>query len=284
MDRLAIEVAENVSLSVLRWGSDGPLPPVLLVHGLASNAHLWDGVAEILAGGGHQVAAVDLRGHGRSSKPDDGYDFGTITADLRRLVDSLGWAGRVPVVAGQSWGGNVVLELAARHPAATAGLVLVDGGTIDLSSRFADWPTCEAALTPPPLAGMRASEFEKLIRTHHPEWPETGIDGTLANMEVLGDGTVRPWLRRENHLRILHHLWEHHPRDTYPSVSVPVLIVMADDSANPRWMAAKRDEASCAARLLPRASVQWIEGDHDLHAQHPALVAGLIEQLAGSAP
>ncbi len=33
-----------------------------------------------------------------------------------------------PVVAGQSWGGNVVLELAARRPELVRGIVCVDGG------------------------------------------------------------------------------------------------------------------------------------------------------------
>jgi len=48
------------------------MTPFVLVHGLASNARLWDGVARRLAGAGHSSAAVDLRGHGRSDKPDTG--------------------------------------------------------------------------------------------------------------------------------------------------------------------------------------------------------------------
>ena len=123
---------------------------MLLVHGLASNARLWDGVADRLAASGHPVAAVDQRGHGQSDKPDDGYDFATLTGDLLALLADLGWQDeRRPWVAGQSWGANVVLELAVRHPDATQGLVLVDGGTMELGHRFADWPTCEAALAPP---------------------------------------------------------------------------------------------------------------------------------------
>jgi pimeloyl-ACP methyl ester carboxylesterase len=159
-------------------------------------------------------------------------------------------------------------------------MALVDGGTIELSNRFADWPTCEAAMAPPRLAGTPAHQFEKLIRTHHPDWPEAGIQGTLANMEVLPDGTIRPWLSRDHHLTILRHLWEHRPSDTYPSVSVPVLMLMADDPSNPRWMAGKRDEVARAEKLLPRSEVRWIQGDHDLHAEHPELVADHLHRLA----
>ena len=158
----------------------GPSPPPgprsLLVHGLASNARLWDGVATRLAGRGHPVAAVDQRGHGQSDKPDSGYDFATLTEDLAAVLAALDWPDdRTPLAAGQSWGANVVLELAIRHPGAVGGLVLVDGGTMDLADRFADWPTCEAALAPPPLLGTKAVDFEAMIRLHHPDWPEEGI-------------------------------------------------------------------------------------------------------------
>ncbi len=42
----------------------------ILVHGLSSNARTWDQVAARLAAAGHQVVAIDQRGHGLSEKPD----------------------------------------------------------------------------------------------------------------------------------------------------------------------------------------------------------------------
>ena len=279
--RLAEVVDEGVMLSAIPWSLDGDLPPVLLVHGLASNARLWDGVGSELARQGHPVLAVDQRGHGQSSKPDGGYDFETITRDLYRLTSRLGWLGRPPVLAGQSWGGNVVVDLAVRHPEAVSGLVLVDGGTIELSARFADWPTCQAALAPPALAGTPITQFESWIRGGHPDWPESGIQGTLANVEVLGDGTIRPWLSREHHLAILRQLWEHHPATLYSQVTVPVVLIMAEDRSNQRWMNGKRAEVASAMSGLKQASVHWIEGDHDLHAQHPGLVAQIIDEAGG---
>jgi len=277
-----IHVARDVDLHVNTRALDTTGIPILLVHGLASNARLWDGVAELLAAAGHPVAAVDQRGHGLSAKPDGGYDFITLTDDLMALLANLGWTdGQRPWVAGQSWGANVVLELAARHPEATRGLTLVDGGTIELAGRFADWATCEAALAPPPLIGTPVASFERLIRTHHPDWPESGIAGTLANFEVLPDGTIRPWLSRHNHMKILRHLWEHRPSDRYSLITVPVLLLPAEDPGNLRWMEGKRDELSRAGATLKRSVTRWITGDHDLHAQHPDLVAGLIDDATG---
>ncbi|HMC39434.1 MAG TPA: alpha/beta hydrolase [Acidimicrobiales bacterium] len=282
--RITETVDTGVILSAIPWGLDGALTPILLVHGLASNARMWDGVAADLAERGHPVVAVDQRGHGLSSKPDTGYDFETLSRDLARLIAQLGWETGPPLVAGQSWGGNVVLDLSVRHPESVSGLVLVDGGAIDFSGRFADRATAEAALAPPRLEGTPAAAMDEWFRKNHPDWPESGIQGSLANMEVLGDGTLRPWLSRDHHMQIIGHMWEQHPQDLYPGVGVPVLLLMAEDRSNSRWMAGKRDEAAAAVRALPMATLQWIEGDHDLHAQHPALVARLIHEAAVDAP
>lgn len=278
--RLSLAVADGVELSVVARRLDGPELPVLLVHGLASNARLWDGVAEAIAGAGHPVAAVDQRGHGLSSKPDHGYDFGTLGSDLEQVMEGLGWNGRRPVVAGQSWGGNVVLDMAANRPETLGALVLVDGGTIELRARFADWSTAEAALTPPAFTGTRAADVERWVRARHPTWPESGICATLANLEMLEDGTVRPWLSLANHIEILRHLWDHRPRDLYSRVRCPVTLVMADDGEDPRWMAAKRDEAGAATSALRDSELHWVEGDHDLHAQFPELVSRIVRDIS----
>ena len=45
------------------------LPPILLLHGLASAARIWDFVAPLLAEHGYVVTALDQRGHGESEKP-----------------------------------------------------------------------------------------------------------------------------------------------------------------------------------------------------------------------
>ena len=159
MEHLQVTVADGVDLAVDEWRAAGTgSPPFVLVHGLASNARLWDGVATALVAAGHQVFAVDLRGHGRSSKPAGPYDVTTVADDLATVIERLGI--ERPVVAGQSWGGNVVLELAARRPDLVRGIVCVDGGWLELGRDFADWDACRAALSPPRLAGRRLVEIE----------------------------------------------------------------------------------------------------------------------------
>jgi hypothetical protein len=82
-------------------------------------------------------------------------------------------------------------------------------------------------------------------------------------------------------MTILRHMWEHHLAARYPLLQVPVLLLPAEDRANQRWMAGKRQEVAWAGAALERSGTRWIAGDHDLHAQHPDLVAALIHDATG---
>lgn len=271
-----VPVAADVELAVREW--DGERTPFLLLHGLASNARLWDGVATALAGDGHRVLAVDQRGHGRSSKPDDGYDLTTVTDDLRTLIGTLGLDR--PVVVGQSWGANVAIEFAARFPGLAGAIGCIDGGTIDLRSQFPDWDDCAATLRPPPLVGTPVDDIERRMRTAHPDWPDSGIAGTLACFEVRADRTVAPWLTLDRHLLVLRGLWEHRPAARFPAITDPVLFVPARGNGSDEWLTAKKASLDTAVAALPDGRVEWLDGDHDLHAQHPDAVAGLLRTLA----
>jgi pimeloyl-ACP methyl ester carboxylesterase len=274
-----VPVADGIELAVDTWApaTEGGLSFVL-VHGLASNARMWDGVAARLAECGHRPLTVDLRGHGRSSKPDAGYEMATVADDVARLIEVLGL--ERPIVAGQSWGGNVVLELAARHPGALGGIVCVDGGWLEPCAVFPTWEACLAALAPPRLAGLPRSEIEGYIRSAHPDWPESGIAGTLANFETRPDGTVAPWLTYERHISVLRGLWDHRPSERYPAVPVPVLLAPADTGETAR-AADKREGVAGALRGLPIATAHWFTGDHDIHAQHPVeLVDVMLDHVA----
>lgn len=264
MKQQRVKVAPGVELDVRVW-NDGTGRAFVLVHGLASNARMWDGVAAALQEAGHPVATLDLRGHGRSDKPDHGYDMARVADDVVVVVDALGWSR--PVLAGQSWGGNVVLELAHRRPDVVAGVAGVDGGTIELSRRFAAWEACAEAMRPPATEGAPAVELEAMVRRLHPDWPEAGIAGMLANWEVGADGTVSPWLTLERHLLVLRGLWDHHPSQLYASIGAPVLFIPAAGGYS------ATDEA---IGMLRRGRVHPLAGDHDLHAQHPAQVASIL--------
>ena len=84
----SIDTSNGVRLRTVTWGTreTHQQKPIVLVHGLASNAMLWEGAALALCALGHLVTAVDLRGHGLSDKPETGYDMQTVTQDLAGLL------------------------------------------------------------------------------------------------------------------------------------------------------------------------------------------------------
>ena len=269
-----IAVPGGPRLAVRR--ASGPGRPFLLVHGLASNARLWDGVARRLAAAGHEVVAVDQRGHGSSEQTAGGYDTSTAATDLAALIAELGWVGdRAPVVAGQSWGGNVVLTLAARH-GGVAAVALVDGGWIHLSDRFPTFEECWEQLAPPQFDGWTRAELEERARGWNSDWPEEGRLGSLANFGDLPDGTVRPHLARDHHRSIVHSLWQDDPRPLYRQVTVPVLLMAAVDA-----LPLGATPVTEALDEIPGAQVAWYVGaHHDLHAQQPERCAADLLALA----
>ncbi|MCA9981211.1 MAG: alpha/beta hydrolase, partial [Anaerolineales bacterium] len=266
-----------LTLHIREW--DGDHSPFLLIHGLASNAHTWDLVGEELARHGHRVVAVDQRGHGLSDKPDQGYDFATLTADLRRLIDAL--ALEQPYLAGQSWGGNVVLAFAARYPGVARGYAFVDGGTIHLQGNPANsWEEIAVKLRPPNLIGTPRETLRQHINQMHADWCSAGVEATLANFEKLPDGTVRPWLTLERHMKILRALWDQKPPVLYPKVKDPVLVCLADDG-NADWLAVKQQGAAEAEAGLRDVTIQWFpETAHDIHIHRPHELASLVRAHA----
>lgn len=63
--------------------------PIILIHGWPLSNEMWEYQINDLVNSGHRVIAYDRRGFGKSSKPWDGYDYDTMTDDLKALIDQL---------------------------------------------------------------------------------------------------------------------------------------------------------------------------------------------------
>ncbi len=267
--RLALSVRDHA----------GGEPAILALHGLASNARWWDLVADRLVPA-HRVIAVDLPGHGLSDRPDTGYDFDTVSADLEGLLAGLHHPEPV-VVVGHSWGATVALAFAVHHPELTLGVICIDGGAGDLKAHFGpNWAVAERTMRPPALAGITPAMIRAWMDSsplRDGSDPDTAAEILGGNFEDdgTGAGTLRPRLRLDHHLQIAHHLFDANGFELMAKVQAPMLFIPAghpgaEDSPKVRSVAQARDV------LGDRARVVWIDGVHDLPVQRPVEVAAAI--------
>jgi pimeloyl-ACP methyl ester carboxylesterase len=102
--------------------------PILLVHGIACDHTNFAPQFEHFARKGHHVVAMDLRGHGKSDKPEQSYTMELFTDDLAWMCAQLGL--KEPVVIGHSMGGVVALALAMCYPDLPSAIVMVDAPVV----------------------------------------------------------------------------------------------------------------------------------------------------------
>lgn len=144
--------------------------PLVFVHGWCSD-HTFFGPQMAHFARKHRVVAPDLRGCGRSDRPDGGYDTATFADDVAELCAHLSLES--PVIIGHSMGGRIAVELAARHlslPAAVIGVEppLLDGlpkwksGMANLVRRL-EGPDGEAVLRGLFSAGQIDSEVRRKV-------------------------------------------------------------------------------------------------------------------------
>lgn len=109
----------------LHWEAHGQGEPLLLVHGLGSSARDWEPQIAAFAER-YRVIAFDLRGHGRSERPDEPYSMRRFARDTSLLLDELAIE-RCHVV-GLSLGGMIAFQLALDDPGRVRSMVIVNSG------------------------------------------------------------------------------------------------------------------------------------------------------------
>jgi len=120
----AITVRDGAVLQYTLHDSGKPgAPRLTLIHSLALDRSIWDGVVAAL-GDDVDILAYDCRGHGASAKTPGPYTTELFAGDLVDLLKAIGW--EHTFVAGASMGGCVTLQFAASNPAMVDGLGLID--------------------------------------------------------------------------------------------------------------------------------------------------------------
>ncbi len=114
----------NISLHSVLWprqNEAGPPQTLLMVHANGFHAHCWDRIIDALPE--YDVIAVDLRGHGASSKQPP-YDWAQLTADIVAALEQ--WDSNDLVAVGHSIGGFVVSHCLVQVPERFRAALLID--------------------------------------------------------------------------------------------------------------------------------------------------------------
>lgn len=283
MKNLRVPVSENVSLNVRYHparGSRDAARPFVLLHGLLSNARVWDEVAERLSAAGHPVYAVDQRGHGDSDVPVEGYENATIASDLVHAAAALELTDAIWV--GHSWGAHLALRLSAEHPELVAALAMVDGGWYEFDGPLmrSFWKRTAHVVRKAQEGVIRAADMRAYLKASHPEWSATAIEARLADYRISPEGMLTPRLDETQVISIVDSLLRESPSDWHPKITVPVLLLPVLPPL-PQLTDQVRTWVADTEQALARAHVRWYPGsDHDLHAGAPDELARDLRQLA----
>lgn len=273
---------------VLDWGGPSDAPTVLLIHGLGltSNAQAWNLLAPILAQN-MRVVALDQRSHGQTEAPSDNdFSFEALSGDLHQVCRHLGI--RQPILVGHSWGGDAVLQYAARYADSVAGAVALDGGFVGMN-KVMTWPQAEAVSAPAHWAGISLVAFRDEVKQLWGDLYSAEIfDIIMASFELRSDQTIAPHLSFENQLRIARAVWEQDADELYgkvkcPTLFLPCLAPEPHDSFIQQFLAWKRMKEAHIKVAMPHAQIDWLtDSIHDVQLQHPEAIAKNIVEFVQS--
>jgi pimeloyl-ACP methyl ester carboxylesterase len=255
---------------------EGSGPPLVLLHGIGHHWQAWRPVIELLADE-FDVIACDLPGFGRSDRLPPGVDP-TIPA----YVDALaGWLGELglqrPHVAGNSMGGAIALELAARDEVASATALSPAGFWTAGERRWCQLTSLglvahlPRALGPVVvrLAGTRLGRLTLLAQLFgHPS--RIPADEAAA--------TLRDAIHAPAFPAALAAFSRYVPADL-GATTVPVTIAWG----NHDWLLPRRLQAPRARRMLPHAQHVALGAGHVPYFDDPAAVAAVIRSTAAAA-
>ena len=220
-----------------RRAGDGP--PLVLLHGAASDGRFWRPQIEALADE-FTVVAWDEPGTGRSSDLPPDFGLPRYAECLAALIEAV--APGPAHVAGLSWGGTVALELYRHEPGLVASLILID--------TYAGWkgslPAEEVRARVEGLHAMLAVPDEDF----DPSLPGIFGPDPPANAVALVEemaADIRP-AALESQLMVMA---DADQRDVLPRIKVSTLLIWGEEDArSPLYVARQFEDAVPGAELL----------------------------------
>ncbi|MEO8888091.1 MAG: alpha/beta fold hydrolase [Jatrophihabitantaceae bacterium] len=256
--------------------------PVVLIHGLASDAQTWDRAIGPLADRGLRVIAVDLLGHGESAKPAGGYLLEDFARHLHVLFAEVGLG--PATLCGHSLGGAIAVHFGYHYPEHVSRLVLVSAGglgrevhlalragALPIAPRVVGWamrPRLRSVYASPRLHRLLRLTPDNVANLRRAGRALGDEDGRAAFFASLR-GVIEPSGQKGSFLE-MEYLADH----------VPTLLVWSEkDGVIPVAHAHATREHLPGSRLLV-----FPGGGHEPHRRHAGEFAGAVASFIDSSP
>ena len=174
----------------LHYQQVGDGPDVVMVHGITGNLAVWHLQIVPALSDRFRVLTYDLRGHGYSDTPPSGYTPDDMADDLLGLLDALEI--ERPAIVGHSYGADIALYFAARHPDRVSQVMAIEPALPALEDLrahdgWAGWRYWVAALERAGPGPARAAHGPALPdpRDHRPAEAVGAAQGPAAQPEAV---------------------------------------------------------------------------------------------------
>ena len=200
-----MRTSDGCSLDYTLHAAPGTPHRIVLIHSLALDRSLLDGVAAAI-GGQASVLTYDCRGHGKSGRDTrTRFTPQLFARDLAELLDHVGWPSAV--IAGCSMGGNVAQAFGGLYPSRALALGLIDTTAFYGEDAPAVWRERAETARSKGLVSMipfqatrwfsdafRASHCDLIARLNA-VFLGNGLDCYAAACDLLGHADLRPYLK-----------------------------------------------------------------------------------------
>jgi pimeloyl-ACP methyl ester carboxylesterase len=272
--RRSFSLAPGQHVSAIMWQSS--LPELVLLHGGGQNAHTWDTVALAL---GRPLVAIDLPGHGHSSRRSDrNYGPWTNAEAVAAVLDQLHsrWPGRGLVVVGMSLGGVTALRLASMRPDLARRLVIVDvtPGTHEHVAQLSRADRGAVALVSGPPVYDSFEEMAAAAIALSPRRPRSAVERGVRHNSVQRPDGKWTWrydlFDRPQGITDFAALW-----DDVASLTMPVMLVRGDSGFVPDG------DVERFGTLQPAARLETVrDAGHAVQSDQPLALTRLLEDFA----
>jgi pimeloyl-ACP methyl ester carboxylesterase len=275
-DGYVVEVDPGDRIHFLDWG--GPVDPmrrsaatsagVLLVHGLSNTGWAWTPVARRVRSVRH-VVAMDLRGHGLSDAPTEGYDPATLAEDVVAVAEGSGLlagAGSSVVLAGHGFGAIVAAWAATTLGDRCAGLVLVDGGweSLEVATGIDVDEFLRGIEEPPEVMRSMAAFLADRQGFDPTTWDADQERAARAIVVETHAGRVVPSTRPHATEASVRVMFTYDPMATLTTIRAPITALLAaDDEVASRARALS--DVSRARFAAGRSAIEEVDFPHDGH-------------------